>query len=327
MQYVIAPDGRIEVWRYVGNGREYLDTETVWLIKTVTQKIDGRGNKTIVIEADTPNSILREPGRFVAYANGSLEADKAAAPADDQITAYVRENIGINVSVAARNLEAYISIGGSAGAGASVAKKAAWRDLLATCKELADASTQAGTYLAFDIVAQSSTTLAFRTYPQYRNLDHRFPGGVNPVLLSPEMGNLGETALTQDYRDEVTYALAAGQGPDESRITASAQDDARIGASPFGRREKFVNATNYSDTTGLSNEAAQEVRSGRPRTIFQGRVLNTNDTQYGVHWAWGDFLTAQAFGRLIDCRVEAVTVSVSAGSEYEQIDAWLRSNE
>jgi hypothetical protein len=147
------------------------------------------------------------------------------------------------------------------------------------------------------------------------------------VLLSPEMGNLGETALTQDYRNEVTYALAAGQGPDESRITASSQDDARIGASPFGRREKFVNATNYGDSTGLSNEAAQEVRSGRPRTIFQGRVLNTNDTQYGVHWAWGDFLTAQAFGRLIDCRVEAVTVSVSAGSEYEQIDAWLRSNE
>jgi hypothetical protein len=325
-QYIINPDGRIEVWRRLDSGFEYLECETVWLIKKVTQKINARGLQTTIVEADTPLCILREPGRFVNYAGGSAQADKSAIAADDQIKAYVRENIGSSAT-ATRNLSAYIDIANNLSQGQSIAKSAAWRDLLTTCKELADASTQAGTYLAFDIVCASPSSMTFRTFTTQRGVDHRFPNGANPVLLSPDMGNLGEITLTVDYRDEVTYALAGGKGDDAARLTASAQDNARIGASPFGLRERFVNATNYDTTTGLSDEAAQEVRNGRPRTIFQGRVLQTNDTQYGVHWAWGDFLTAQAFGQLIDCRVEAISVTVDGDSSYETVDAWLRSNQ
>lgn len=326
MQYVRTPDGRIEVWRKAGTGGEYLDTATVWLIKKVTQRIDAKGLQTIVLEAVTPLSVLREPGRFVNYATGSAEATYAATPADNAIKQIARQNIGVNVAVAQRYIPS-ISIDGNTSQGASIAKSFAWRDCLKTMQEFADASTQAGIYCAFDIVAPTPTTLAFQTFTQQRGVDHRFPGGANPVLLSPEMGNLGEITLTQDWSEEVTYALAGGQGPDESRLTASSQDDTRIGASPFGLRELFVNATQYDTTTGLVNEAAAAVRSGRPRQVFQGRVLDTLDTQYGVQWSWGDFVTAQAFGQLIDCRIEAVTVTVQAGGSYETIDAWLKANE
>jgi hypothetical protein len=50
------------------------------------------------------------------------------------------------------------------------------------------------------------------------------------------------------------------------------------------------------------------------------------DSRYGVDWAWGDYVTAQAFGQLIDCRIDAVSVSVKPGAGYERIDAWLRAN-
>lgn len=325
LPYIINPDGRIEVWRQLDSGREYLETETVWLIKRVTQKINNKGLYTLTVEADTPTCLLREPGRFINYAEGTSQADKAAAPADDQIKAYVRENLGASAT-GARNISAYVSVVGDLSQGVSVAKQAAWRDLLTTCKELADASTQAGTYVAFDIVAPTPSTLEFRTYTGQRGVDHRFPNGLNPIILSVDMGNLGEVELTQDYSDEVTYALAGGKGQGSARLTASSQDVNRQGASPFGYREKFVNATSYDSTTGLSDEAAQEVRNGRPRALFRGRVLDTRDTQYGVHWAWGDYVTAQAFGQLIDCRIDAVSVTVSAGSSYETVDAWLRNN-
>ncbi len=324
-QMLIIPDGRIEVWRKLDSGREYLDTNTIWLIKKIDQKIDSSGLQTIVVEADTPLSILREPGRMVNYVAGNANATYAAAPADDQIKDVARANIGTGAA-STRNISAYISIDPDLGLGASVAKSFAFRDCLKVMQEFADASTTSGTYVAFDIEADTPTTLVFRTFTQQRGVDHRFPGGVNPVLISPEMGNLGETLLSVDYRNEITYVQAGGKGEGAQRLLASAQDLARQGVSPFGLREYFKDATQYATTAGLTEEANAVLRSGRARTIFQGRLIDTPDSRYGVDWAWGDYVTAQAFGQLIDCRIDAVSVSVKPGGGYERIDAWLRSN-
>jgi len=324
-QYIINPDGRLEIWRKLDSGREYLDTNTIWLIKKVTQKIDANGLQTIVIEADTPLCVLREPGRFVNYAAGDASSTFAAAAADDLIKAVARRNIGVNAT-SARDLSTYISIDPNLSLGASIAKSFAWRDCLKVMQEFADASTTAGTYVAFDIVSDTPTTLVFRTFTQQRGVDHRFPGGINPVLISPEMGNLGEITFSQDYRNEITYVLAGGKGEGSDRLTASSQDTTRQGISPFGLREYFKDATQYDTTTGLAAEADATLRSGRVKTIFQGRLIDMPDSRYGVDWEWGDYVTAQAFNQLIDCRIEAVSVSVKPGVGYERIDAWLRAN-
>ena len=189
-QYIVNPDGRLEIWRKLDSGREYLDTDTIWLIKKVTQRIDASGLQTIVIEADTPLCILREPGRFVEYYAGTSQAVYASAPADDQIKEVARDNIGTDAA-GARNISAYISIDPNLSLGASIPKSFALRDCLKVMQEFANASTTAGTYIAFDIVADTPTTLTFRTFAGQRGVDHRFPGGINPVLISPEMGNLG----------------------------------------------------------------------------------------------------------------------------------------
>lgn len=323
--FILNPDGRIEVWRKLDSGREYLDTNTIWIIKKVTQKIDASGLQSVVIEADTPLCLLREPGRFVFQFANEPQSLYAAAPADDQIKQVARENIGTSAS-GTRNISAYISIDPNLSLGANVAKSFAWRECLKVMQEFADASTTAGTYVAFDIVADSAQSLTFRTFTQQRGIDHRFPNGINPVLISPELGNLGEVLFSQDYRDEITYATAGGKGEGAARIIASVQDTARQGLSPFGLREYFKDATQYDTSTGLAAEANAVLRSGRVKTIFQGRLIDMPDSRYGVDWAWGDYVTAQAFGQLIDCRIDAVSVSVKPGTGYERIDAWLRSN-
>ena len=324
-QFLRIPDGRIEVWRKLDSGREYLDTNVVWLIKKIDQKIDASGLQTIVVEADTPLSVLREPGRFVNYFAGTSTATYASAPADNQIKQVARENIGTSAA-STRNISAYISIDPNLGLGASVAKSFALRDCLKVMQEFADASTTAGIYVAFDIEADTPTTLVFRTFTQQRGVDHRYPSSTNPVIISPEMGNLGETLLSVDYRNEITWVTAGGKGEGSDRLIANVQDTARQGVSPFGLREYFKDATQYATTTGLSAEANAILRNGRARTIFQGRLISTLDSQYGVDWAWGDYVTAQAFGQLIDCRIDAVSVSVKPGGGYERIDAWLRAN-
>lgn len=318
-----VPDGRIEIWRRLpGSAREYLDTETIWLIKKTTRARDDRGRETITIEADTPLCVLREPGRFVNWAGTTSQAEKTDR-ADDMLKEIAAENIG-NSSTPQRDLSALITIAPDLGLAPSISKAFAWRSVLKTMQEIADASAQAGAYLAFDIVAPTSSTLQFRTYVQQRGVDHRYPGSVNPVIISPDFGNIGACTLSQDWRGEITYALAGGRGDGIFRLTAEAQDDARIGASPFGLREQFVTATQYTTTTGLAAEAEAVVRNGRARTLFQGKILDVPDTRYGVHWGWGDFVTVQAFGRSFDARIDAVTVSVERGKET--IDAWVRGD-
>ncbi len=325
-QMIRIPDGRLEIWRKLpGSSREYLDTETTWLIKAIEYGRDDKGKTTIIVEADTPLCLLREPGRFSYYDSDTAASSVSAVPADNGIKQIARDNIGTTaLQTSFRNLSPYITIAPNLGLGASVSKSFAWRDLLKVMQELAAASAQAGTYLAFDIVAPTPDTLLFQTYTQQRGVDHRFPGGQNPVIISPDFGNMGACSLRYDYRNEVTFVVAGGKGEGAARLQATAQDNARIGVSPFGLREKFVDATNYDTVTGLSNEAAAQVRAGRPRTLFRGKLLSTPDTRYGVHWGWGDFVTAQAFGQSLDCRIDAVSVTVAGGKET--IEAVLRND-
>lgn len=323
------PDGRIGIERRVPGGRPYLETETTWLMKVPRWSRDDRGKESIIVEADTPLCLLREPGRIIDYAAGSAQADQTNQ-LDDMMKDIIRQNLGSSATDSARNLSAYLSIAADLSKAPSTNKACAWRSILRTLQEIAAASAQAGTYLAFDIVAPTPNTLEFRTYTGQRGKDRRYPR-VNPsVTLGPDFGNIGEADYEENYRDEVTWARAGGQGTGSNRVTATAQDTTRIGKSPFGRREKFVEATKYKDDSsgGITAEANAAVRAGRPRRTYRGRLKDEGDTRYGIHWFWGDYLTVQDFGQLFDARVDAITVTVQPESDqYETIDAWLRSDD
>ena len=322
-QLIRAPDGRLEIWRKLpGFTQEQLETETTWLIKKVDYDRDDHGRATIIIEADTPLSLLREPGRFVNYDADSVP--RVTGTADNLCKAIVLDNAGTDATDTTRSLFPYLTVQPSFALAPSLTKAMAWRDVLKTLQEIAAATTQAGTYLAFDIVAPTPDTLEFRTYVGQRGVDHRFPNGISPIIIAPEFGNMGECTLSYDWRNEITYAKAGGRGEGAQRLTATSQDSTRIAASPFGLREKFVNATMYTTTTGLAAEADATVRAGRPKTIFRGKILDAPGSRYGIHWSWGDYVTVQAFGQSFDARIEAITVTVARGKET--IDAWVRSD-
>lgn len=318
-----APDGRIEIWRRLPDmGREVLETETTWLIKKVTNSRDDRGRETITIEADTPLCLLREPGRFVNAASGTASALMTDA-LDDMAKAVVRQQAG-SQAAASRNYSGLLSVAPDLSLAPSDTKAFAWRDVLKVLQEIANASAEQDVYLAFDIVAPTPDALEFRTYIGQRGVDHRFPGGLNPVIISPDFGNMGAYDLSTDWRNEVTAAFTGGRGEGSARLTASAVDSVRVGMSPFGRRERFVNATQYETSTGLQAEAEATVRQGRPKQIFRGKILDVPDTRYGVHWAWGDYVTVQAAQQSFDARIDAIEVSVERGKET--ITAWVRGD-
>lgn len=314
-------DGRLLVYRSLPNVPPALDMEAVWFITGITQQLAESGEQVVVVRAVDALDLLRR--RIVAYAAGSSQA-VLDSPADNGIKTVVSTNMSSNATDADRVLPAGLfRVAADLSAAPVVSKAFSRRNVLDVCRELADASTQAGTYLAFDVV-WNGTALELRTYTQWRGIDHRFPGGVNPVILSADTGSLTSVSYSLDYSSEITYAYAGGAGEGADRTVAAIEDTARATLSPFARIEQWVDSRNTADTSTLVDDAYAAVRAGRPRILFEGNVnADAPGATYGKDYGFGDVVTAQAFGINVDCRIDAVTVSVT--DDAERVDIIARS--
>lgn len=312
-------DGRISIYRSINGAPAYLEMETIWFIRKITQRSPDSGEDTIEIEAYDALYLLTS--RTIAYATDTFESSKTVF-ADDMMKEIIDENVGASATDTARDLSTYLSIQANLSAAPSISKEFARRNyVLDLLQEIAQASKTAGTYLAFDIVAPTATTLEFRTYTQQRGTDHRFPGGSPPLLIGDVYNNLTNVEYTNDFTDEVTYVYAVGRG----EVTATSSDTTRINVSPFNRREQSINTTNAATVAAIIDEADAGVRAGRPRVYFSGQLIDTPQATYGLHYRFGDYVTASYRGQSIDCRIDSIQVTLADGKET--IATQLRSDD
>jgi hypothetical protein len=289
---LLLPDGRIGVWRSINGQQPYHDGNAIFLIEDFEYTA-----ATTFVRAYHASTLLDR--RIIAYAAGSTYADKAATAADDLIKTFVSENMLAGIVGADRDgaetqadVSAYLTAQANLTQGQTIAKAAARRILLDVARELAEASTTAGTYLTFEIMAPTESTLELRTYATVRGVDHRV-GTQSPVILSEARGNLENAKLRISYRDETTFTIAGGTGEKASRLIATQLDTTRMGASPFGRKERFVDMSNVSDTAALQDEADAALWDGRPTTTVFGNLIETPATTRGLQFDLGDMLTVE----------------------------------
>ena len=274
----VARDNRIEVNRQIGSGLFKRDMDTQWLTSKGNKILNERGERLTKITCVDLMQLLSR--RIVAYNSGAAQASKTDQ-ADDIMKAIVRENFGSLATDTDRDWSAYLSIEADFGLGQSISKAFSRRKVLPVLKELANASYQAGTYIAFDIVATSQTAMLFRTFAGQRGIDRRHPSGIDPIILSPEFGNLANVDRGYDHSNEITYAYAGGQGEGASRLIRTSSDTTRIGQSPFGRIEGFADARTTGDPTQVQDEARSLVKQNVPRNTFSGKIVETPSTIYG----------------------------------------------
>jgi hypothetical protein len=320
----LMKDGRIGVWRAINGRPPYLDNNAIYLIRYIDY-----GPTSTFVRAYHATSLLDR--RIIAYAAGSSFAQKAATFADDQIKAFVNENMGASISGASRDgaetqadVSAYLTVQANVSLGASVAKAAARRTLLTVAQELAEASNTAGTYLTFEILAPTEGTLELRTYATQRGVDRRVSSG-QPVILSELRGNLKNAHLIFDYTNEVTFAVAGGQGEGTLRLIATTADTVRMGESPFGRIERFYDMSNVNDSTTLQDDADAGVRNGRPVILFTGDLTETFGETRGITYDLGDILTAEhpRTQQQFDVRLDVIHETISG--EGRRMQCGLRS--
>ena len=315
----LVEDTILEYWRQPTGGAQYLEGDTIFLIHQADKIYQSSGEKIIQITAPDANEIINH--HVIPYDNGTSYASKggSTAPitADDMAKAYVRENMGSLAVDTARDMTPWVIVQANSSAAPLLQKDAGAKNLLNTLQEIANSSYQLGTYLAFDLVStipNSGVQLEFRTYINYRGLDHRWnptsPSFGSAVLLSVEGGAITAAQRGIDFRSQVSAAYAAGQNPGGkgTRPFVLATDPNTVATSPWSRHEGIVNTASTSDATTLYHEALAYLFSNRVKKTFTAAYHDTDQVQYGKEFRFGDYVTCSIDNELIDCRLNVVNI-------------------
>jgi hypothetical protein len=322
----LVKDARIEIWRGVGFGDMKLEGNTQFLIQTRERATDSNGNKTLRIGALSLNHILKR--RVVAYRDDELTLVDIADSADDIMKLIVRTNFGSSATDTNRQISTdYLSIDSDTSQGQVVWKKFPHQNVLDTIKEIADASFQLGTPIFFDIIVdQSPKKLVFRTWAYTRGADRRFSQNKSTLLIGFKHGSIGSYTITDEWSNEIGYVYAAGPGEDDVRDIQVAQDSEIIGKSPYARSELWTDSQDSQTSDNLLNEAGSLLVAHRVRKLFVGKLLSIPQATYGIHWGWGDYVTADVEDEQFDCYVSGVSVQIASPDGKEDIDASLRND-
>jgi hypothetical protein len=298
-----------------------LEGDTSFFIRKIVRQSDANGIKTISITAYSALDIMRR--RIVAYYAGTSYTEKVADHWDDLLREVVDENYGPGASDADRDLEPWMIVEDDRSWGASYTHSFPWRIVLNVLQDIVNDVRTHGIYCTFDVVRTAPGIFEFRVFVGPRGIDHSSDSGI-PVIVSEDRYNLSTPQLAYDWQMEHNFIYATGQGEETDRVVKTAQDDTRIGISPFNRQEFNRDSRQVSIDESVQAEADAALEEHRPRRNFTGMITQTEGCIYGVHWGWGDIVTAEYEGMSFDCHVEAVAVTIDA-SGTEIVTGLLRS--
>ena len=306
-----------EVWREKGGVLE-LQNETAYFLQDWEFWADSEGAEYIRLTAFDANWLL-DTAIVWAYA-GSAAASKTDSP-DDMLKAIVSEQLGAASGVATRTkLTCAPDLGAG---GASITKDFAYRNVLTVLQEICEAAQEKNDiWLGFDVVRTAPGAFEFRTYTGQRGVNHSRTSG-DPRLVGKQYGNLSKPTFGTYRADERNFVVVGGQGEDLARTLVYRSNSERIHASKWNRREYFKDSRNEETTAALEADGDAALEEFKPRQVLTGTMLDTPGMQFGIHYQFGDVLSAEAFGYHVDCHVTAVRVRVDQDGG-EQIDVKLR---
>lgn len=158
-------------------------------------------------------------------------------------------------------------------------------------------------------IVRTDSGLEFQTYWPVRGLDRRVDNedGNTPVILSTELGTLGDWEWSRDISAVENFLIVAGQGELDTRAVTEVQSPESIVRSGFW--PAFVDASAVSDPTSLANEGrGRLIESGEAAEAHSMKASEGSPYEYGVDWDLGDVLTART--EVADIRVDAQVVQV-----------------
>lgn len=176
-------------------------------------------------------------------------------------------------------------------------------------KELQELAQVAGG--DYDLVRTGANAYQFRWYTGQRGTDRSAS-----VIFAIDRGNMGSPYFRIKRLQERTVAIVAGQGEGSDRDFV-----VRTGAnySAGNDIEDFVDARNVAlgDTSGLNAAGDKELATAEAVEEFGFDVLQTPSSLYGLHYFFGDLVTALSpfTGSAVTRKVRSITISADPGGD------------
>jgi hypothetical protein len=299
--------------------------ETSYFLRYADFYETNEGAKMVHLIGYDANYLL--DSRIIAYASGSSEGNKSDK-ADDMMKEIVDENL-VNPTDSDRDVP-NLTIAGDLGDGPTVDMAIARDNVLEACQDISELSTDRGTYMAFDTVRVSRNSYQFRTYTGQRGQDHSQGGSAGLRLVGPQYGNLQEARIILfDRKEERNLAYSGGQGEGAARDVSELEDTTRTNASPYNRREVWVDARNTETTAAREDRGYQALEKYKPVQTLTGKLVDTKGLRFMVDYGFGDLVTATAFGYTVDCHIDKMSAVVigpqsTSGQPSESLTTYLR---
>jgi hypothetical protein len=289
---------------------------TVWFLRKRTKTLESDGAWTTTLGfVDTLDLLNRY---IVDYPYDDANAQKYFLPAET-----IMKQVVTNELITRSGLGNYIAVEPDGARGyQTISLVCSYQQVGSVCQQVAQASTQYGYYLTYDLEAVGPLSYVFRVYPNQRGTD-RSAQSSQPLTLSPQGGTIGSGTYAEDYTQAGTRVIAAGQSTDGS-LTQMVSNPVLEALGPFAVVEQFASIQNTADYGSVAMQAAQALRKTRPILSFSGTIIQTPGLEFGVDFDFGDLVTVQ-FGNLtIPVRLEGLTVTVDASSGLETLQATMQ---
>lgn len=322
-------DNRIEVYRTVFNTIGGVEGGKPYFIRLVRVKYDENNKKYLHILAYDSIHLLSR--RIIAYPGDTSYVLKSGS-ADQILVALFRENFGdlqtdldgLPEVLTQRKFPSYAQLYATpSGNAASITTDDMSRLLiLPRMQSICEQSRNAGYYLSFDFVLHGYKNLVFTTYIGQRGSNH---GKDSPTQLKFSVfnQNLSYSSFEMDHTEVKNFVYAGGRGQSNNKLIETEADYQSLTLSPFNRLEDWMD-TDTEILQEAADEAAAIVKQRAAKMIFNGHITQTPECLYGLHYQWGDIVTAVQDNIALDVHLDTISVKVSADAG-EEITAYARN--
>lgn len=335
---ILRKDTILAIYRTVGNQRSLL-LDTVWFVRSIEQFREATGSFVIKMTAYDTNYLLASRLTSGQSGAGTSPQDTYKDVTISQIMSdLVNRNIGKNAGIT-RRLPNFNEGRELSGYGYKIeyynenGMSFPYVNLLTALQELTQMTqfpvnvndTLYPVY--FDTIATDTNQYLFSQFANQRGIDRRFvDGNSKATLLSDTSSQLQDIRLVVDWQDEKTSATGVYQttsGTSTVITVATALDKTRIANSPFSYREVLFQAK----SSNVSGEAVDFLKEpiNYPVYAVYATLQDSPGFLFGIDWGYGDFVTINAFGSIVDVRINAISITVT--NKAEQISTQMQVSE
>ncbi len=314
-------DGQIEVRRqYVEYGIN--DWYTEWEGFHVTPRYETLVDGTTRFISNGAEYLDLARREEMGYYAGSSFTD-LVGPGETVLKQIINQNIGPGASNPQRidsSAMPGLTIEADQGRGSTWTGSRAWKSLMENLQEISDA-----TGLAYNIVGTGPATFEFRVYDLRVGADRsdtdidivtgKNGSGNDPVRFAISLGNMITPALQGNYGDAINTVYVLGQGEESARQVIVVKNAPSIAVSPWNRRVLSRNATQETTVEGLTAVGDSILKDREPKLALTFSPVQTPSTVYGLHYFFGDLVSAEYRGIWYNLEITEVECTVNESGE------------